>query len=36
MTQRLILRHGDCVEVLKGYEDGFDKGYIKGYSRAKR
>ena len=23
MTQRLILRHGDCVEVLKGYEDGF-------------
>jgi DNA modification methylase len=22
MTQRLILRHGDCVEVLKGYEDG--------------
>jgi len=20
--QRLILRHGDCVEVLKGYEDG--------------
>ena len=22
MTQRLILRHGDCVEVLKGYDDG--------------
>ena len=22
MTQKLILRHGDCVEVLKGYEDG--------------
>jgi hypothetical protein len=22
MTQRLILRHGDCVEVLKGCEDG--------------
>ncbi len=22
MTQRLTLRHGDCVEVLKGYEDG--------------
>jgi len=22
MTQRLILRHGDCVDVLKGYEDG--------------
>ena len=22
MTQRLILRHGDYVEVLKGYEDG--------------
>ena len=22
MTQRLVLRHGDCVEVLKGYEDG--------------
>jgi site-specific DNA-methyltransferase (adenine-specific) len=22
MIQRLILRHGDCVEVLKGYEDG--------------
>lgn len=22
MTQRLILRHGDCVEVLSGYEGG--------------
>lgn len=22
MTQRLILRHGDCVEVLKGYDEG--------------
>ena len=22
MTQKLTLRHGDCVDVLKGYEDG--------------
>ena len=22
MTQKLILRHGDCVEVIKGYEEG--------------